>query len=372
MVKTKPLKILFYIESLRCGGKERRLVELIKGLRKYPDIEMELVLTKDEIHYTDIIDTNIKIHYTIRKRLTKDPRVFFQFYKITKNFMPDIIHVWGGMVAVYAIPSAKYFKIKLINGSITYAAHVKVLSKIWIYSKLTFPLSNIIVSNSIAGLRTHKLAQSKKNRIIYNGYDFNRNNVKSTNLKKELILSDNSLLVGMIGSFSDAKDYTTYIKMAEIISAKINNIVFLCIGDGENRRKIEAIVYERKINNIYFLGTRSDIESICKELDIGVLLTNTNGHAEGISNVIMEMMASGLLVIATNAGGTPELIKNQIDGILVEPYDINQIVNEISNLINNKYKINKMGCEAKRKIKHQFCVEKMINNYYELYKENIL
>ena len=80
------MKILFYIESLNSGGKERRLVELIKGLSKYPDIEMELVLTRDYIHYKEISDTGIKIHFNIRKGLKKDPRLFFKFYKIAKKF----------------------------------------------------------------------------------------------------------------------------------------------------------------------------------------------------------------------------------------------------------------------------------------------
>ena len=107
------------------------------------------------------------------------------------------------MVAVYAIPTAKLLNIKFINGSITYALPVKKFSKIWLTSKITFPLSDIIVANSKAGLRAHNLIQTHKHRVIYNGYDFNRNNVKATDLKNELEISSVSLLVGMIGSFAD-------------------------------------------------------------------------------------------------------------------------------------------------------------------------
>ena len=363
------MKILFFIESLRAGGKERRLVELIKGLKQYPDIECELVLTKKDIHYKDIFNTGIKIHYIVRKHINKDPRLFFMFYRICKKYKPDIIHVWGNMVAVYATLTARLLKIKLINGSITYALPVKKFSKLWFTSKITFPFSDIIVSNSIAGLKTHKLVQNEKNKVIYNGYNFNRNNVKSTNLKKDLKISENSLLVGMIGSFSEAKDYTTYIKVAEIVSKKIKNIHFLCIGDGLNRKQNEDLVYKNQIKNVHFLGARSDIESICKELDIGVLLTNTNGHAEGISNAIMEMMAQGIPVIATQAGGTTEMIQHKENGILVEPFAANKIVKQVIDLIYNKDRRNKIGIEAIKKIKNKFSIEKMIINYIELYKE---
>lgn len=274
------------------------------------------------------------------------------------------------MVAVYAIPTAKLLNIKFINGSITYALPVKKFSKIWLTSKITFPLSDIIVANSKAGLRAHNLIQTHKHRVIYNGYDFKRNNAKATDLQKELGVSSDSLLVGMIGSFSDAKDYISYITVADIINKKINKVQFLCIGDGINRKKIEALVYERQIENVYFLGIRSDIENICNNLDIGVLLNDTNGHAEGFSNVIMEMMASGLPVVATNAGGTPELIENGIDGFLVEPFAIDQIVNQIITLINNEDARKRIGIKAAAKIKERFGIEKMINNYLRLYNEN--
>ena len=366
------MKILFFIESLRSGGKERRLVELLKGLSKYENISMDLVLTRREIHYTDIFNLNIKIHYIERKYLKKDPSLFFKFYRIARKFKPDIIHVWSSMSAVYAIPTAKLLNEKFINSSITYALPVKRFSKLWLISKITFPLSDIIVANSQAGLRVHNLKQTHKHRVIYNGYDFERNNVKNTDLKNELEISGNSLLVGMIGRFAPAKDYKTYIEVAERVVKKKSDIHFLCIGDGVNRKNIETLVHERQIENVHFLGIRSDIENICKNLDIGVLLNNTNGHAEGLSNAIMEMMASGLPVIATNAGGTPELIENGIDGFLVEPFAIDQIINQIIFLINNEDIGKRIGIKAAANIKELFGIKKMINNYIGLYNETNL
>ncbi|MCK5506316.1 MAG: glycosyltransferase, partial [Thermodesulfovibrionia bacterium] len=156
------MKILFFIESLRSGGKERRLVELLKGLSKYENISMDLVLTRREIHYTDIFNLNIKIHYIERKYLKKDPSLFFKFYRIARKFKPDIIHVWSSMSAVYAIPTAKLLNEKFINSSITYALPVKRFSKLWLISKITFPLSDIIVANSKAGLRVHHLKPTQK------------------------------------------------------------------------------------------------------------------------------------------------------------------------------------------------------------------
>ena len=165
------MKILLFIESLRSGGKERRLVELIKGLQKYPDIECELVLTKKEIHYSDIFNTGIKFHYIIRKNLKKDPRLFLLFYKIAKKFKPDIIHVWGNMVAIYAIPAKVLLGIPMINNQIT-VAPLKVSGGLFSHH-ITFPFSDRILANSYAGLKSYN-APKVKSSVIYNGFDFNR------------------------------------------------------------------------------------------------------------------------------------------------------------------------------------------------------
>ena len=85
--------------------KERRLVELIVGLSKYPDIKMELVLTKKDIFYTKIYQTGIKVHFLDKTGIKKDPRIFYHFFKISRKFKPDLIHVWGNMAALLAIPT---------------------------------------------------------------------------------------------------------------------------------------------------------------------------------------------------------------------------------------------------------------------------
>ncbi len=239
------MKILFYIESLRSGGKERRLVELIKGLKKYPDIEMELVLTREDIHYTDIFDTGIKIHYTIRKGLKKDPRLFWEFYKIAKIFKPDIIHVWGSMVAFYAVPAKLLLKVPMINNQITDAPINKIKT---FFDIINFRFSDLIISNSRAGLNAYKI-KSKNAKVIYNGFDSSRINnlIPEEEVKKKLNIKT-PFVVGMVASFSKAKDYKTYIAAAILILKKRSDVTFLCIGSGDDTSYKKMVMHDRKDN----------------------------------------------------------------------------------------------------------------------------
>ena len=250
------MKILFFIESLEAGGKERRLVELIKGLSQNKSNEMELVVTKKFIHYDAVFSTGIKIHYTLRKHTTKDPSIFFKFYKIAMKMKPDIIHVWGNMTAIYAIPTKLLLRIPLINNQITDApAH---LPSAILSHKLSFPFSDKIIANSYAGLKAYK-APEKKSDVIYNGFDFNRiSELKSKESIRAKFNLKTKYMIGMVASFSSFKDYSTYLKAANIILKIKKDITFLCIGAGDDSQaKLE--VDQQHLDNILFLGKQNDV-----------------------------------------------------------------------------------------------------------------
>ena len=354
------MKILFFIESLRAGGKERQIVELIKGLKIYSDIQCELVLTRKDIHYKGIFSTGIKIHYIVRKYIKKDPRLFFMFYRICKQFKPDIIHVWGNMVAIYAIPSKILLKIPIINFQIQDAPlYVKggLLSH-----KVTFPFSDLIIANSKAGLKSYN-APEGRSRVIYNAFDFSRlaDLRNPSDVREEFNISTRHV-AGMVASFSLLKDYGTYIKAAQQVLNKNSDITFLCVGAGDDST-YRKLVKPEFVNRIRFLGPQQNVESIMNICDIGVLATYT----EGISNALMEFMSLGKPVIATDGGGTGELIKDGETGFLVEPKSPEELASKIEYLLDNNKLASMMGEKGKERIKKEFSIEKMINSFVDLY-----
>ncbi len=358
------MKILYFIESLRSGGKERRLVELIKGLSTDPNFDIEIVLTKDDIHYKDILSTNIKIHYIIRKGLKKDPRVFYKFYKIAKNFKPDIIHVWGNLVAIYAIPAKVLLKIPMVNNQIT-GAPLKV-SKGILSHKLSFPFSDRIIANSFAGLKAYN-APNNKSLVIYNGFDFNRNlKLKDKNFIRNKFNITTKFVVAMVASFSNKKDYETYIKAANKVIEKVIDVTFLCIGSGDIEN-YKSMVEKKNIDRILFLGKKDDVESIMNICDIGVLTTYT----EGISNALLEFMSLKKPIVITGAGGCQELIEHNVNGYLFEIGSFNQLHESISELLSSQELLNSFGNRSHQIVKNKFNMLQMLTKFKELYIELI-
>lgn len=361
------MKILLLIDSLVSGGRERRLIELIKGLRKYPDVELKLVVFSDKIHYNEIYDLDVPV--IILKRIPKkNPMVFYYLYKICRNWKPDLMHSWGTMSAIFTIPSTIFLKIKLINGNVTNApANMNFFDNELIRAKLSFPFSKVVVGNSKAGLSAYKVPENK-GLCIYNGFDINRLiNLKDKALIRNQFHIENAKVIGMVGGFFDRKDYDTYLKAALLVLKHRTNVTFMAIGEGPNLKKCQEIIPEAYKSYFKFTGVKKDVESIINIFDIGVLSTNSKVHGEGISNAILEYMALGKPTVATTGGGTNEIVEHMKTGILVPPSSPEALAEQLIYLLDNPAVAKEIGLKGNSQIQEKFSLEKMTSSYYKLY-----
>lgn len=363
------MKVMLLIDSLVSGGMERRLVELVKGFDGYTDVQLHVVVFSDKIHYTEIYDYGIPV--TILKREPKrNPKVFAQLYKLCKNWGPDLIHTWGTMSAVLAVPTSLLLRIKLINGFVVDASHnMKFNDTRLIRARLSFPFSKVIVGNSQAGLKAYGVSKNKRI-CIYNGFNSNRiASLEDIDLIRKKFNIKTKKVVGMVASFNERKDHKTLIKTGLQLLKKRRDITFLTVGHGENLAFCKAMVPKEFATHFIFAGEQKDVESIVNVFDIGVLMTNIQVHGEGISNAILEYMALEKPVVATRGGGTNEIVVDNQTGFLIEPESIPDLAEKLSILLDNPETAIQMGRKGKQRINEQFSIEKMITAYYELYQK---
>lgn len=360
------MKILMITESLIKGGKERRLIELLRYFSDHYQVEIELILLKDKIQYEEIHEIkNVNLH-VFKRFIKKDPFILFRILKLHRKIKPDLIHSWGTMPSVYTFLIAFFTRTPLLNAMISNAI-CKPWSSNWLRAKLTFPFSKIILSNSKAGLEAYH-AHSKKGRVIFNGFNKDRIN----KLEDEKIIRNKynlkaEILIGMVGAFHPRKDYKSYLEAATMLVAAYKNVEVIAIGDGSQLPELKEKY--NQYDRIKFLGRIDQVESLVNILDIGVLLTDPNQHQEGISNALMEMMALEKPVIATNGGGTTELVEDHSTGLLVEALSAKAAFDAISSLIEDPSLAKKMGLAAKKRIDEEFSIEKMCKETFKLYQE---
>jgi len=360
------MKILFFIESLYRGGKERRAVELIHFLKKQSDIEVILVLTEDKIYYQSVLDLGIPIVILKRKGIKYDPGLFIKFYKCCRQYNPDIIHAWGKMTVFYATPAKLIRRIPLISSMIS--------DSVGRYARFSFDsfffntgifFSDIILSNSKSGLSAYKI-KTHKARVIPNGVNLERFQGKydAIRIREEFGISSKFILI-MVASFTAYKDYDLFIETARETAKLRDDTTFLGVGDGPEWSRIQKRIKDENIKNVILTGMRTDIETLVTASDIGLLCT----FNEGMSNSIIEYMALGKPVISTDmTGGSREIIINGETGFCVER-STEEVVEHIIMLLNDYSLRLAMGMKGKNRINSQFSIGRMGDEFLTLYKD---
>lgn len=355
------MRILHFIDGFGIGGKERQVIELLKGLSEVDEItQLVVCMESDEFYLSEMLKLEIPLEMCIRK-IRWDPSVFYHFYKIAKNFKPMVISTNSMMTSFYALPVARILGIALINGSIRNAFPSGGLR--WRLERLLLGLSDYVVANSKAGLASRGFSYNNgRNFVIYNGFDFSRiNNVVP---KAGYIPAvENKKVVGMVAEFSHYKDYRTYISAAQRVLHYNDNVVFLAVGDGVTLEDCKGLVSENN-GGIIFLGQRKDIEQIVSLFDVGVLSTYT----EGVSNSILEYMALGKAVVATDGGGMSEIVVDGETGFLVPPRNPDIMAEKIEYLLSNPEIAKTMGNAGKKRVEEVFSLNSLKENTLELYR----
>ena len=358
------------IDALNRGGKERRMLELIKGLINARDrFDIYLISLTDIVEYEHVYDLPIKFEI-IKRKHKKDFTIIFKLKKIISGFKPDIIHSWSTMASVYLAAANMFSRIPLVNAVLADAyAQLSLSDKHYLRVKLTTPFSDVLVSNSEAGIRAYRTPLNKSV-CIYNGIDFDRfEHLKPVKEMEYEILGgakNGRSVVAMVAGFDSRKDFGTLVNAAIKICGVRKDLIFLLIGTGPELESLKARVPDELLTRqIIFTGQRSDVESILQIVDIGMLIT----FYEGLSNAIIEYMAMGKAVIATDGGGTAELIRDDFNGYLVEQKNEIQIIEKLETLLNNRELRIRMGQNGYHWVRQQFDLKKITDQYIRLYNQ---
>jgi len=196
----------------------------------------------------------------------------------------------------------------------------------------------------------------------------NENKIQDTRYKIQTGSNNKKTkIVGTIANFYPEKGLSYLIKAAKIINK--NNLapeaIFVVIGEGRERKRLEEMIRERHLENRFFLaGTLPEAARYLKAFDVFVLPS----IKEGFPYVLLEAMAAGLPIVSSLVGGTPEIIKNGDDGFLILSKNPKILAERIADILDNPELAEKLSKNAREKVK-EFSVEKMIEKTEKVYLE---
>jgi glycosyltransferase involved in cell wall biosynthesis len=209
---------------------------------------------------------------------------------------------------------------------------------------------------------------SQKTITVYNGINANVFNpqVVSSNIKNELGLGKNTVIIGSIGVLEKDKGQKYLIEAIAILKSEgINNIACIICGTGLEETNLKKLVYANGLSDeVLFLGFRNDIPSVLKILDMIVITSLT---IESFSMVAVEAMSMKVPVIATKVGGLPEVVDDGKTGILIPPGDVDALSKAIKYLLKNPELKLEMGKNARNRVLQKFTIEENVRRTEDIF-----
>ncbi len=235
--------------------------------------------------------------------------------------------------------------------------------------KLAFGRADAIVANS-AAVRQHLVEcgiSNDKLKVIYNGLDLTRfENINELDREKYGLPSDeNTRFITLVANLRhEVKNVPMFLRAAKAVSQAVPKTHFVIAGEGDLKNELKATAAATSIaENVHFIGRCSDIPALLSA-SYACALTST---AEGFSNSILEYMAAGKPVIATNVGGAAEAIVENETGHLVASDDDETMALRLIDLLDDDRKAKRFGAAGKQCVADKFFEGDQLSSTLELY-----
>lgn len=372
------MKVLHLITSIDKGGAENHLACLVKGLKK-KNIKVHIIYLKGNGFWKKYyLKLGVKvINLSNIKGFLKKIKFLINFYKTHKI---EIVHshlphmeIYGFLSLLFSNRKIKFFITKHLDNNIIGGSNFK-------YNSFTASfLNNIIflradkvitISNSVKTFFQKKIFKinSKKLKLVY--YGINNDYLKLLKNKKYLLKKidfKKKLIFGSIGRLVKQKNFYLLIESFSILINKYKVDAYLIIaGDGPEKKFLVNFSKKKGVHNkIIWTGNIKFIGNFLEKVDIFCMTSKF----EGLGLVLLEAMAYSKPIIVPNLSAFPEVIKNNVNGILVKKYDAVSYSKSMLKMNNLKFR-KKLSKNSKVILKDKFKFETMVNKTLNIYKNN--
>jgi sugar transferase (PEP-CTERM/EpsH1 system associated) len=363
----RPL-IVHILYQFDIGGLETVLVNMLNTMSKdhFKHIIISLTDASDFTQRIKNQDVEIKCLF---KKPGKDPIIHFKIWKILRELSPEIVHTYNISALEYSVPAmmagvpcrvhAEHGRdIYDLDGSNQKYQYLRkiinpIISK-WI--PVSKELENWLIN--VIGIKKQKVKR------IYNGIDTVVFSPQKKRLNKKLFT------IGTVGRLAAVKDQVTLIKAVEILiqdfSELKHSICLKIVGDGPLFNDLDAYIRKNSLEDyVELLGAKDNVEELMQSFDVFVLPS----LVEGIALTMLEAMATGLPVIATNVGGNPELISEGENGFLVQSQQPRLLAKMIKRYIDIPDLIERHGQNGRSLVVQKFSLKAMTQEYLVLYQD---
>lgn len=330
--KEKPLRVIQLSSEATWRGGEQQIAYLI-GELKHKGVESIAIVKSKSSFETHCKDSGIP-YYSLPFQNSIDLYTAWRLRTIAKKERASLVHIHSSKSHSIAVFSTLLgLKAPLVlSRRVDFELSDTLFSK-WKYNHHSIK-KILCVSDAIAKIVRPHLREPEKCITVHSGIDIGKfsNPPTQSLLRKEYALSEDAILIGNTSALAGHKDYFTFIDTVEILTHRLPSIKAFIIGKGPLENELKAYVTKKKLTSqIIFTGFRKNIIELLPSLDI-FLITSTE---EGLGTSILDAFAARVPVVATEAGGIPEMVKHLETGMLAKPKDFKSLASYVEQVVNS-------------------------------------
>jgi len=354
----KKTKILYIIDNLRVGGAQTILFSQIKEFVKR-GYEVTLACLGERGRDTKVFeDLGIEVCALEMRGFLDAPRLF-RLFSLIRREKPDIVQTYAFYSNTLGVLVAKLAAARCVVSSVE-GIDLWMKWPHFLLNRLIFFLVNrvIVRSSTLFNVAKNRMVcDSKKIELIYNGIRVDDFEVKHWRRTTKV--------VGTVASLTPIKGHRFLIEAAKNIIEEYPDVRFVFVGDGSLGKDLKKQVASLGLEeNFVFLGDVGEVGDVLSGFSVFVLPSISEGHPVSI----LEAMASGLPVVASNVGGIPEIVEDGVSGFLVPPKNPEKLASAINRLLGDRRLSKKIGLRGREIVEEKFTLEGTIQETEEVYR----
>jgi len=372
------ITVLYLLHKFTFGGAERVVVNLLN--HSSAKIRNFICSFYDyDKNFLNELSCSEDAVISLNKKEGNDLSIPFKIASFCKERNVDIIHSLGWATYAEGLLAAK---LRSKKRRFIYAYRGKTMEDTVRIPRRRITAQRFFSNYCDAILTNSKVSRNEYAReiginpekisVVYNGVDVDRfiSEIDSSDInetRKAFGIRDDDIVVGSVARFDPVKNLDGLVRTFSGLNEDAHErCKLLLIGDGPELEKVQSLSRNLGLDEkVIFTGMRQDIPECLSVMNIYV----QPSHFENVPNSILEAMAAGLPVIATDVGGIREVVVHKETGFLVEPDNERELVQSIDFLIRHPGKRREMGERGRKRVMSFFSIEKMVSEYEELYEQ---
>jgi len=304
--------------------------------------------------------------YEIRIRRMLSVQTFREIRRLKRHIQSeciDLVHTWDMDAGIFGSLAARMAGVPYITSRRNLAETMPRYKRILLKLADHFAAAVLVNAEAVRSHFVERGLDPSKVRVIPNMLDldeFDRQASQATSLPS-------GRLIGTVCRLEPEKCVHTLLEAAPRLLGDFNDLKFIIVGEGSERRRLQALASELQIDHaVYFTGERTDTPALIRQFQIGVLTPSKN---EGLSNSILEYMAAGIPAVATDCGGNRELIESAGAGLIVPRDDGCAFAEALATLLKDPVEAAEMGKRGRAGVLARYGVDTAMQQITSLYRD---